>query len=159
MLQFVLVQSKAWMITWDSVSYFTVLKRLKVRLELVSSKNITSSLAWDSPHHSWGNGNNHQPMPVSQTMFSLPAEVFFSPTIAVLKKVCSIPFIYQQCSEPTVIWQSVKRIRKPSTFYNRRFEPPKTSQGGLWMPHPWRHSRPGWMWLWAAWSDGWWPFT
>jgi len=21
----------------------------------------------------------------------------------------------------------------------------------LWMPHPWRHSRPGWMWLWAAW--------
>jgi len=20
------------------------------------------------------------------------------------------------------------------------------------MPHPWRHSRPGWMWLWAAWS-------
>jgi len=26
----------------------------------------------------------------------------------------------------------------------------------LWMPHPWRHSRPGWMWLWAAWSSGWW---
>jgi len=25
----------------------------------------------------------------------------------------------------------------------------------LWMPHPWRHSRPGWMWLWAAWSGGW----
>ena len=25
----------------------------------------------------------------------------------------------------------------------------------LWMPHPWRHSRPGWMWLWAAWSAGW----
>jgi len=22
----------------------------------------------------------------------------------------------------------------------------------LWMPHPWRHSRPGWMWLRAAWS-------
>ena len=22
----------------------------------------------------------------------------------------------------------------------------------LWMSHPWRHSRPGWMWLWAAWS-------
>jgi len=22
------------------------------------------------------------------------------------------------------------------------------------MPHPWRHSRPGWMWLWAAWSSG-----
>jgi len=22
----------------------------------------------------------------------------------------------------------------------------------LWMPHPWRHSRPGWMGLWAAWS-------
>lgn len=52
MLQFVLVQSKAWTITWDSVSYFTVLKRLKVRLELVSSKNITSYLAWDYPHHS-----------------------------------------------------------------------------------------------------------
>ena len=27
----------------------------------------------------------------------------------------------------------------------------------LWMPHPWRHSRPGWMWLWAAWSGGWRP--
>ena len=27
--------------------------------------------------------------------------------------------------------------------------------GRLWMPHPWRHSRPGWMWLWAAWSGGW----
>ena len=24
----------------------------------------------------------------------------------------------------------------------------------LWMPHPCRHSRPGWMWLWAAWSAG-----
>ena len=23
------------------------------------------------------------------------------------------------------------------------------------VPHPWRHSRPGWMWLWAAWSGGW----
>jgi len=23
-----------------------------------------------------------------------------------------------------------------------------------WVPHPWRHSRPGWMWLWAAWSSG-----
>ena len=22
------------------------------------------------------------------------------------------------------------------------------------MPHPWRHSRPGWMWLWAAWAAG-----
>ena len=20
--------------------------------------------------------------------------------------------------------------------------------------HPWMHSRPGWMWLWAAWSSG-----
>ena len=27
------------------------------------------------------------------------------------------------------------------------------------MPHPWRHSRPSWMWLWAAWSGGWWPRT
>ena len=25
----------------------------------------------------------------------------------------------------------------------------------LWMPHPWRHSKLGWMWLWAAWSSGW----
>jgi len=25
----------------------------------------------------------------------------------------------------------------------------------LWMPHPCRHSRPGWMWRWAAWSAGW----
>jgi len=25
------------------------------------------------------------------------------------------------------------------------------------MPHPWRHSRPGWMWLWAAWAGGWRP--
>jgi len=23
------------------------------------------------------------------------------------------------------------------------------------MSHPWRHSRPGWMWLWAAWAGGW----
>jgi len=29
----------------------------------------------------------------------------------------------------------------------------------LWMPHPWRHSRPGWMWLWAAWAAGWRPCT
>jgi len=29
----------------------------------------------------------------------------------------------------------------------------------LWMPHPCRHSRPGWMWLWAAWSAGWRPCT
>ena len=28
---------------------------------------------------------------------------------------------------------------------------------GLWMPHPWRHSRPAWMWLWVAWSSGWRP--
>ena len=28
----------------------------------------------------------------------------------------------------------------------------------LWMPHPWRHSRPGWMWFWAAWSGGWQPY-
>jgi len=27
----------------------------------------------------------------------------------------------------------------------------------LWMPHPWSHSRPDWMWLWAAWSSGWRP--
>jgi len=25
----------------------------------------------------------------------------------------------------------------------------------LWMPHPWRHSGPGCMWLWAAWAGGW----
>jgi len=29
----------------------------------------------------------------------------------------------------------------------------------LWMSHPWRHSRPDWMWLWAAWSNGWQPCT
>jgi len=29
----------------------------------------------------------------------------------------------------------------------------------LWVPHPCRHSRPGWMWLWAAWSAGWRPCT
>ena len=29
----------------------------------------------------------------------------------------------------------------------------------LWMPHPWRHSRPDWMWLWAAWCGGWQPCT
>ena len=45
------------------------------------------------------------------------------------------------------------------------FSPPEGSDTGtgcprrLWMPHPWRHSRPGWMWLWAAWSAGWWPCT
>ena len=27
------------------------------------------------------------------------------------------------------------------------------------MPQSWRHSRPGWMWLWAAWSGGWRPCT
>ena len=25
------------------------------------------------------------------------------------------------------------------------------------MPHPCRHPRPGWMWLWAAWAAGWRP--
>ena len=30
-----------------------------------------------------------------------------------------------------------------------------SSPGRLLMPHPWRHSRTGWMWLWAAWSGGW----
>jgi len=29
----------------------------------------------------------------------------------------------------------------------------------LWMPHPCRHSRPGWMGLWAAWAAGWRPCT
>jgi len=29
----------------------------------------------------------------------------------------------------------------------------------LRMTHPCRHSRPGWMWLWAARSAGWWPCT
>jgi len=29
----------------------------------------------------------------------------------------------------------------------------------VWMPHPCRHSKPGWMWLWAAWSAGWQPCT
>ncbi|XP_040508564.1 uncharacterized protein LOC121107588 isoform X2 [Gallus gallus] len=28
-----------------------------------------------------------------------------------------------------------------------------------WMPHPCRHSRPGWMRLWAAWAAGWCPCT
>ena len=32
-------------------------------------------------------------------------------------------------------------------------------QRRLWMPHPCRHSRPGWMWLWAAWAADWWPCT
>ena len=27
----------------------------------------------------------------------------------------------------------------------------------LWVPHPCRHSWPGWMWLWAAWAAGWRP--
>jgi len=34
---------------------------------------------------------------------------------------------------------------------------PEYLQG--WMPHSWMHSRPGWMWLWAAWSGLWWPCT
>jgi len=29
------------------------------------------------------------------------------------------------------------------------------AQGGCGMPCHWRHSRPGWMWLWATWSGGW----
>ena len=44
---------------------------------------------------------------------------------------------------------SQKKKVKYSTICPRR----------LWMPHPWRHSRPGWMWLWAAWSSGWRPCT
>ena len=44
----------------------------------------------------------------------------------------------------------------PSPNYNRTGCPER-----LWMPHPWRHSRPGWMGPWAAWSSikcgGWWP--
>ena len=28
----------------------------------------------------------------------------------------------------------------------------------LWIPPPWRHSRPGWMGLWLAWSSGWEPW-
>ena len=28
----------------------------------------------------------------------------------------------------------------------------------VWMPHPWNHTRPGWTWLWAAWSSGWQPY-
>ena len=32
---------------------------------------------------------------------------------------------------------------------------PDRNERRLWMPHPWRHSRPGWMWLWAAWYAGW----
>ena len=31
--------------------------------------------------------------------------------------------------------------------------------GMLILPHPWMYSRPGWMWLWAAWSGGRWPCT
>ena len=39
------------------------------------------------------------------------------------------------------------------THWNR---PPKDIG---WMPHPGRHSRPRWRWLWAAWSSGWQPCT
>jgi len=28
----------------------------------------------------------------------------------------------------------------------------------LWMPHPWRCSRPGWMGPWATWSSSWQPY-
>jgi len=28
----------------------------------------------------------------------------------------------------------------------------------LWMPHPWRNSRTGWIGLWAAWTGGWQPY-
>ena len=40
-------------------------------------------------------------------------------------------------------------------FFTQRVEHTGTGcPRRLWMPHPWRHSRPGWMWLWAAWSGG-----
>jgi len=35
----------------------------------------------------------------------------------------------------------------------------QVAQGGCGLPHPWMHSGPGWMWLWAAWSGGWQPCT
>ena len=45
-----------------------------------------------------------------------------------------------------ILWRS---------FSHRRWW--HTGTRRLWMPHPWRHSRPGWMWLWAAWAAGWQP--
>jgi len=35
----------------------------------------------------------------------------------------------------------------------------RTWTGFQYLPHPWRHSKPGWMWLWAALSSGWRPCT
>jgi len=36
-----------------------------------------------------------------------------------------------------------------------QLETPERVAKEVWTPHPWRHSRPGWMWLWAAQFGGW----
>ena len=52
------------------------------------------------------------------------------------------------------------RLDTRRKFFTQRVQQPGTScPRRLWMPHPWRHPRPGWMWLWAAWSGGWQPCT
>ena len=41
-------------------------------------------------------------------------------------------------------------------FFTQRVEHTGTGcPRRLWLSHCWRHSRPGWMWIWAAWSGGW----
>jgi len=50
------------------------------------------------------------------------------------------------CPEPTRANHVV-----PLFFPSIHMEQPPE---GLWVPHPWKHSRPGWMGPWALWSGG-----
>ena len=42
-------------------------------------------------------------------------------------------------------------------FTQRAVRPWHSCPAKLWCPTVWRHSRPGWMWPWAAWAGGWQP--
>jgi len=44
-------------------------------------------------------------------------------------------------------------------FTERVVRPWHSCPEKLWVPHPWRHSRPAWMGPWAAGSGGWQPCT
>jgi len=59
---------------------------------------------------------------------------------------------FADISEPDVL---TTKCARAADVLRKRNRSPKE----VWMPHPWRHSRPGWMWLWAAWAAGWRPCT
>jgi len=56
------------------------------------------------------------------------------------------------------LWQGRFQLDIRGKFFTQRWWHTGTGcPRRLWMPHRWKHSRPVWMWLWAAWSSGWWP--